>query len=261
MLTIGSIYGHGFDSTEFARLQKLGFNLRPEIASYAGSQSLRFIDFTEGPSLELIEVEDTDEYLAFIPAGMEPYCPGISLLLPPKEAPFIGGYERRFASLDPYRLHVNYDGSTDYGRPGWTYLNFAKPVVAGTFIWLTAFDEPRPASKRKTAHPNGATHILGLAFELDVEALDELAELTGAGAIDGGLQIGEIAVWSRQAPAGLPSGSEKDFPLKSIVIETECLDFFPSLSEQVEETVFLSRKAVVIETNPFSWDLVLVASA
>ena len=171
MLTIGSIYGHGFDSSELERLEKLGFRLRSRASAYSGSQALRFIDFASGPALELIEVEDPDDYLAFVPDGMEPYCPGVSLDLKPGEEAFLGGYEQRFARLNPYRLHVNYDGSSEAYRSGWTYLNFADPVVAGTFIWLTAHDEPRPESERETAHPNSALRLLGLAFELEANAL------------------------------------------------------------------------------------------
>ena len=91
MLTIGSVYGHGFDSGGLARLEALGFRLRPQIGVYAGSQKLRFIDFASGPSLELIEIEDLDDYQAFVfqagmfgnqvgnfpSAGVAPACPEI----------------------------------------------------------------------------------------------------------------------------------------------------------------------------------------
>lgn len=261
MLTIGSVYGHGFDSGELARLEKLGFRLRPQVGAYAGSQRLRFIDFASGPSLELIEIEDLDDYQAFVPAGMEPYCPGISLQLAPRSEAFIGGYEQKFASLNPYRLHVNYDGSGHGSRPGWTYLNFATPVVAGTFTWLTALDEPRPERERERAHPNSARRLLGLAFELEAGALDCLAELAGAVTNDGVFQIGEQAIWTKKALAGLPAGRTKTFPLRAVVVEAASLDFFSAPFERVTETTFLSWRAVLIETNALSWNLVLVGAS
>jgi hypothetical protein len=260
MLTIGSVYGHGFGSGELDRLEALGFRLRPQVGAYAGSQSLRFIDFASGPALELIEVEDQDEYLAFVPDGMAPHCPGISLLLAPHSEAFIGGYERRFAQLGPYRLHVNYDGSTQRDQPGWTYLNFTTPVVAGTFTWLTALDEPRPEPERETAHPNSALRLLGLAFELEAGALDCLAELAGAIVKDGAFRLGEQTVWTKKALAGLPIGRKKAFPLRAIVVEASHLDFFSAPLERVTETTFLSQRAVLIETNELCWDLVLVAA-
>lgn len=260
MLTIGSVYGHGFDSGGLARLEALGFRLRPQIGVYAGSQKLRFIDFASGPSLELIEIEDLDDYQAFVPDGMEPYCPGISLLLAPRAEAFIGGYEQRFARLNPYRLHVNYDGSGHGSRPGWTYLNFATPVVAGTFTWLTALDEPRPAPERERKHPNSARRLLGLAFGLEAGALDCLAELAGAIAKDGTFRIGEQTIWTERALAGLPAGRTKTFPLRAIVVEVASLDFFSSPFEQIAETTFLSRRAVLVETNALCWDLVLIAA-
>ena len=230
------------------------------VAKRRNGKALRFIDFSSGPALELIEVEDPDEYLAFVPDGMEPYCPGISLLLAPHAEAFVGSYERKFARLSPYRLHVNYDGSTRGSQPGWTYLNFATPVVAGTFTWLTALDEPRPKPERAIGHPNSARRLLGLAFELEAEALECLAELAGATAIEGAFRIGEQSVWTKTGLAGLPTGAEKTFPLRAIVVETKSLDFFSAPFERVAETTFLSRRAVVIETNALCWDLVLVAA-
>ncbi|HEY3409034.1 MAG TPA: hypothetical protein VGK53_12750, partial [Propionicimonas sp.] len=81
MLTIGNLYGHGFDRGQLATLEGLGFGFRPETSTYMGSQVCHFLDFPVGPSLELIEVTDRSDYESFVPPGMEPYCPGISLMV------------------------------------------------------------------------------------------------------------------------------------------------------------------------------------
>ena len=80
---------------------------------FSGSQHCRFIDFKEGPALELIDVEDHKAYLDFVPKEMMPYCPGISLALPEGSERRIEEVERGFRRLRPYTLHVNYDGGTD----------------------------------------------------------------------------------------------------------------------------------------------------
>lgn len=257
MLTIGNVYGHGFGKPELERLEELGFSLRPGVGSYAGSQILRFLDFSDGPTLELIEVENEDEYRGFLPAGMEPYCPGIALAL--GEEDLIGDYEHRFARLEPYRLHFNYDGSPDPGKPGVTYLNFAEPVVRGAFTWLEALDEPIPAQGRVRAHSNRAVRVLGLVFDLELAALGDLAELTGAEKKGDALSIGAQTIWPKAALAGLPGEREKRFPLNVIVVETESLDAVAT-APGVSETTFLTRRAALIETSPLCWDIVLVAA-
>ena len=148
MLSIGSLYGHGFDRAQRAALEGVGFSLRPQASVYAGSQLCHFIDFSAGPALELIEVTDRSDYEAFVPAGMTPFCPGISLQVGDGSPAALNDYAREFASLEPYRLRVPYPGGTEPGAPGWHYLNFARPVVPGLFIWLTAIDEPKPCRTR-----------------------------------------------------------------------------------------------------------------
>src|SRR3990172_13176093 len=135
MIAISNIYGHSFGARQLSQLETLGFTMRPQVSRYAGAQLCRFIDFERGPCLELIEVEDDQAYRDFLPDGMHAYCPGISLALP--QAGRLGDYEHEFRHLRPYRLHVNYDGSSGSPGPGWHYLNFAVPVVENTFIWLT----------------------------------------------------------------------------------------------------------------------------
>jgi hypothetical protein len=188
---------------------------------------------------------------------MEPYCPGIALAL--GEEDLIDEYARRFARLEPYRLHFNYDGSANPDKPGVTYLNFAEPVVRGAFTWLEALDEPIPALERVTAHANRATNVLGLVFDLGLGALDDFAELTEAEKSGDALLLGALTIWPKAALGGLPAGREKSFPLNAVVVEAENLDFFATPPRGVSETTFLSRRAVLIETSPLCWDLVLVA--
>jgi hypothetical protein len=258
MLTISNIYGHGFDAQQVARLEALGFRMRPEISHYAGSQLCRFIDFETGPALEIIEVEDQADYQAFVPDGMVPYCPGISLLLPDESGVTLDDYERKFRHLDPYTLHINYDGSQDTTGPGWNYLNFGTPPVADTFIWLTALDQPRPQEQHETAHPNGVTGLAGLVFDLDVEALKGLAHLVQGEFSGGALTIDTVQGWPRNRLADCPAPAEKTFPLTTIVLKAPDLDTFAAHRDRVQACSFMARRAIRIVTNCLSWDLMVV---
>jgi hypothetical protein len=234
MLTISNIYGHGFDAAACAKLEALGFCIRPQVSRYMGAQICRFVDFETGPALELIEIDNTQEYLDFIPPGMVPYCPGISLLLPENES--ISPYERTFQHMEPYSLHVNYDGSNDPGKPGWNYLNFKTPLLPDTFIWLTACDQPKPTSHHETSHSNGITGIVGLVFSLDMNELVPLASL-----------VQDVKIWSCEE---VTPPSNKEFPLVAVVLSA------PNIPQP--NTTFRLRPALHIETNPRSWDLILV---
>ena len=258
MLTISNIYGHGFDAQQVAPLEALGFKIRPQISHYAGAQLCRFIDFETGPALELIEVEDRADYQAFIPDGMIPYCPGISLLLPEEPGPTLGDFEHRFRHLDPYTLHLNYDGSQDAARPGWNYLNFGTPPVADTFIWLTALDQPRPQAHHATDHPNGITGLAGLVFDLDTEALTGLAHLVQGEFSNGALTIGTVQVWSRNSLDDCPAPGDKAFPLTAVVLKAPDLDFFAAHRDRAQECSFLAQPAIRIATNRLAWDLIVI---
>jgi hypothetical protein len=255
MLTISNIYGHGFDRRQLSRLETLGFRIRPQTSTYMGSQICRFIDFEEGPALELIEVEDETVYLDFVPPGMKPYCPGISLALPEGSAKRIHDFERELRQLRPYALHVNYDGSTDPDGPGWHYLNFEIPIVPDTFLWLTGFDEPRPVERHDTHHPNAVEGIVGLVFDLETENLKVLSELVEESCEEDTLTVSGVAVWSKSTLDDSFSTQDKDFPLTAIVLKAESLDYFSTSMDGVREVSFMSRPAVHIETNRQSWDL------
>lgn len=253
MLRIGSLYGHGFDRGQRARLAGLGFSLRPQASLYAGSQLCHFIDFPTGPALELIEVTDPSDYESFVPDGMVPYCPGISLVAGDGSPAALDAYEREFASHKPYRLRVPYPGGTEPGAPGWHYLNFTRPVVPGTFIWLTAFDPPRPApAARETRHPNSVLGVVGLLFDLPPQALGSLSRLAGQPIAEGTLRIGEVTVAATEAenPAG-------QFPLRAVVLRAGSLDTVKAHASTAEETQLMGRPALRIETNPLAWDLLI----
>lgn len=259
-MPISNVYGHGFGSCEASRVEALGFRIRPEVSKYMGAQVCRFIDFERGPCLELIEVEDDQAYLDFLPEGMVAYCPGISLTVSGTGA--FKDYELEFRHLRPYTLHVNYDGSSGPAGPGWTYLNFGVPVVAGTFLWLTAYDEPRPVRERILTHPNTVKGIEGLVFALDAGGLKELGHLAGAEVAGGAFAIDSVKVWSEDAARLLATDrNERDkvFPLTAMVLRAENLDYFSAHPEGTRACSFLSRPAVRIPTNRRSWDLVVVA--
>lgn len=254
MLSIGSLYGHGFDRGQLERLEGLGFSLRPQTSVYAGSQLCTFVDFPSGPALELIEVTDPADYDSFVPAGMAPYSPGISLLVAEGAPAALAAYERAFADHDPYRLRMPYQEGSDPGAPGWHYLNFGRPLVTGTFIWLTAFDQPKPAPARRIQHANGALGVVDLLFDLPPEGLDDLARLAGQPSAQGGVHFGGVAV---DATGG--GDPPRRFPLRAVVLRGDDLDRFRAHAPTAEETRFRGRRALLIETNPLAWDLLITS--
>lgn len=257
MLNIGNIYGHGFAPEAVKAIEAAGFALRPGFSRFDGAQLCRFLDFEEGPSLELIEVEDPKAYLDFVPLGMKPYSPGISLVVPEwaeRDFPF---FEKRFSGLRPYRLHANYDGTHAKGRPGWNYLNFALPVIRDTFVWLTQLDEPRPRRPPILSHPNGARGVRGLVFDLDESKLKRLASLAETPLVGGAVDVDGVFVWGRQATRSMPRGQKKIFPLTAVVVETNGLDAVSKGVAHGHETTFGEHEAIHVATNDLSWDVVL----
>ncbi|HEY3407161.1 MAG TPA: hypothetical protein VGK53_03210 [Propionicimonas sp.] len=246
MLTVGNVYGHGFDSGQIATLEALGFALRPGVSTYAGSQLCRFLDFETGPSLELIEVTDRSDYESFAPTGMVPYCPGISLLVEDGSPSGLDSYERDFTSLEPYRLEVPYQGD---GGPGWHYLNFAEPVLPGIFVWLTALDTPKPVVARTTAHANGVRGVAGLVFACTEGELERLTRLASETIERRPLSIGGITLTA----TGPGCGSGR-FSLRAVVLRADSLHAF-GVAPSPEATRIWGRPVVRVETNPLCWDL------
>lgn len=257
MLTITNIYGHGFDKSQVSRLEQLGLCVRPNITRFPGSQMCRFIDFGNGPSLELIEIEDEREYLDFVLDGMKPYCPGISFAFARDSAKTLAEIDMMFRHLQPYDLHVNYDGTTDERKPGWNYLNFGVPLVRDTFIWLTEYDHPRPKPEPKPVHPNEVEGLLGFVFDLPPRDIRELKKLADREFEDGGIEIAGLRVWLRSGLQDFPETGEKTFPLVAMVLKTKTLDAVARGIEGVREASLLSRPALHIETNKLSWDIMI----
>ncbi len=259
MLNIGNVYGHGFTAPVLADIEAAGFAFRPGVSHFDGTQLCRFVDFQEGPSLELIEVEDDKAYLRFVPLGMKPYSPGISLVVPDwadRDFPY---FEKRFPHLRPYRLHANYDGSRVKGRPGWNYLNFGRPVLRDTFVWLTRPEEPKPQKPSAPMHPNGARGVRGIVVDLDAAELERLARLVETELVGGAIDVDGVLVWSREALAKPPRIAGKVFPLLAVVVEASDLDALPRRFAETRETTFGSQPAVLVRTNDLSWDLMLTA--
>lgn len=260
MLEIGNVYGHGFDRAKVAEIERAGFTVRPEVSHYAGSQVCRFLDFEDGPALELIEVADDKAYIDFVPLGMKPYAPGISVVVPDYAERELSDFEWKYKEWDPYPLHANYDGSKGPGKPGWNYLNFGRPVIRDTFLWLTRLDEPQPHRPLVPRHPNGAQGVVGLVFDLPEKALERLARLAETKLVRGALDINGVTVYSREALDVLPRVGAKAFPLHAVVVRTESLDYFAYEFREAEVVSFRSRPAIRIPTNDLSWDL-LIAGA
>lgn len=259
-VTIGNVYAHGFSEARVAEFERLGFEFRPGVGHYAGAQVTRFIDFEEGPALEVVDVSDAQAYEEFCPEGMVPYCPGISLLLPEATRGALKPFEERASDLRPYRLHVNYDGSSDPGKPGWTYLNFGRPPVRDTFIYLMVREEPRLPRPDIVAQPNRVRRVRGVWFDLETRELQRLADLVGVEIVDGAFRIGDVAVWSRDGVPERLRAEGKRFPLQAIFLEAPDHGAWPSPGAAVVATTFRSRPALRCRTNPLSWDLLLLES-
>ncbi len=257
MLVIGNIYGHGFGKAQIEAIERAGFALRPQPSRYAGAQICRFVDFEDGPALELIEVEDGRAYLDFVPNGMTPYAPGINLIVPEWAERELADFERRHAVFDPYRLHVAYDGSDDSSKPGWNYLNFATPLVPGVFIWLTKLDLPEPHRPLVPRHPNGALGVRGLVFDGNADSLRYVARVAETEPVGGALTLEGVTLWPKTALHDMPRIRGKVFPLLAVVLETSDLSGVPRELREAHGVTFESRPAVHLETNDLSWDLLI----
>jgi hypothetical protein len=257
MLKINNIYGHGFDDQQIEQLQLLGFKFRPQVSRFAGSQVLHFIDFTELPSLEFIEVKDEHDYLAFLPKGMVPHCPGINLVLSKRATTGVKRFRDKYKDWEPYPLHVNYDGSDDPGKPGWNYLNFEVPVVRDAFIWLTEPEEPEPSRNLVTDHPNKVNCVAGLVFDVEAEELLDLSRLVEAEMVEGVFEIDGVKIFSREAFECSKKITSKKFPLIAVVVKAESLKYIHALDEVVEEIACFSKPCLYSPTNELSWDLIV----
>ncbi len=258
MLVIGNVYGHGFSFEAIAAVERAGFTLRDPTSRYAGSQVCHFVDFEDGPALELIEVEDPKAYLDFVPNGMTPYAPGISLVVPPWAERDLSDFERRNEAFRPYRVHAAYDGSDDASRPGWNYLNFARALVPRVFIWLTQLDEPVPRHPVAPRHPNGAFGVRGLVFNGDDETLRHVARIAETPMDRGSVTIEGVTLWPRTALGDVPRIRGKAFPLLAVVVETADLGQVPREVRRAGETTLENAPALRLRTNDLSWDLLLV---
>jgi hypothetical protein len=247
-VTIGNIYGHGFDASQIAMLQAAGFALRPAASVYAGSQLCRFLDFEQGPPVELIEVTNRADYESFVPPGMTPYCPGISLLAGTGSLLALDDCAREFEDLHPYRLEVPYEGTDG---PGWHYLNFAVPVLPGAFVWLTSLDAPPPAAERITEHPNRTRGVIGVVFSCREAALARLAQLAGVRPGPRPLDIGGVTLTA----TGRGETSSRRFPLTAVVLKADSLEEFPVGQPSPLATGVLGRPALRLETSPDAFDL------
>ena len=257
-IAVGNVFGHGFDAASVASLERLGFAIRPGTSHFAGAQAMRFIDFPRGPSLEFIQVTDADAYAAYVPEGMVPYSPGINLLLRGGTEGALATFAEAFREFRPYRLHVNYDGTSGANQPGWNYLNFGVPLLQKTFVWLTTLDEPHPSATKITAHRNGTVEVRGLWFNLEADALELLGRLVGGEVRDGTLAVGGIEFWSKDSGLDVPAIHGKRFPLALIVLEANEVRQPEPPTEGAETAQFDVRPAVHMRTNPRSWDLVVV---
>ena len=256
MLTINNIYGHGYCQTQIENLRAWGFRIRHPASRFAGSQILRFVDFSAGPSLEFIEVKSEREYFDFLPKGMVRYCPGINLLIPPSSSRDIDEFRQIYQDWGANPRHVNYDGSDEPDQPGWNFLNFDVPVVRDTFVYLSQLDDPQPARKSETSHPNSAKQVQGLIFALEEGELAKLTKLAGAKMVAGTIDLAGVQIWSSKALKYDLILPKKRFPLVVVVIKAISLDFFAG-KKDITIIEYESQPAVYIKTTDLSWDMLI----
>jgi hypothetical protein len=255
MLSIGTLYAHGYSQDQLDRIQALGFSLRPAPSTYAGSQSLRFIDFMNPPALELIHVQDELEYSNFVPPGMTPYCPGISMVVDPNSTRTLEDYKAACNEIEPYCLHVDYSGGNDPAKPGTNYLNFAIPLVEKTFIYLTQYQKPKPELPFPPIHPNTASRVSGLVFDLPGQALASLFALWGQDPSEDVIALGDLNVYTGLRVPNDLKRRKKPFPLVAVVITTDNPITQPSHGHSVIS--WFGKQALLAEMNPQSWDIIL----
>jgi len=254
MLTIGTLYAHGYTRDQLDMIPSLGFSLCPESATYAGAQSLKFIEFPNPPVLELIHVQDDLEYAGFIPPGMTPYCPGISIVVDPKSTRTFEDYRAAFGAWKPYELHVDGSGGNDPAKSGTNYLNFEIPLIEKTFIYLTQYPQRVPEAPAPVIHPNPAARVSGLVFDLPGRALNPLFSLWGQEQSGAGAALGGLNIYSEiQCPDELKR-RKKPFPLAAVVVTTASMPQ-PDRGRAVID--WLGRQALLAEMNPLSWDIIL----
>ena len=257
MLNVHSVFGHGYQRDDQSRLRQAGFKFRSQGTNFAGAQFLRHIDFLRCPYLELIEVRDHQVYEHFVPRGMVPYSPGINLTMDENGGTGIVSLQKKFSAWEPYILHENYEGGEHERMPGWNYLNFRKPILPGTYLWLTEYEKPYPATPPKTAHPNTVTGVSGLLFDLSPHQLKGLSRLTGQPVQEGELTLGGISFYSRESVLledGLP---ESEFPLAAVLLQADNLDFFQPDKTPGEQTILRGKPALWIQNPPQCWDLII----
>jgi hypothetical protein len=256
MLSISNFYAHGYDPTQVEALRRLGFKFRQPTSTFAGSQILYFVDFTRGPALEFIQVEDEGEYQDFLPEGMVAYCPGISLLLPEDSEKSLRDFQVSMQEWEPNIKYVNDEGGDDPVKPGWSYLNFAEPIIRDTFIYLSSRIGLKHDQTVITDHPNRVTGVTDMIFDLDDTDLAKLAKLTQTELAEGVIEVEGVRIGSRRIWKGSIDLPQKQFPLAAIVLQAGNLDTFLG-QEGVNLIDFHGKPAAHIQMNELSWDLIV----
>lgn len=143
----------------FKKLEKLGFELDPQMVEHPGKAMCKFIRVGE-------------KYLEFVhvrPGGIDMKKPGFSF-----GATQLLRYKKKIEKKAFFKLnydHKNYDwkeNSTDY-LPGWNMLTFKNVGNKSIYTWFTEY-EPDPSRKKKKKknfiHKNAVSRIKGFYIEL-----------------------------------------------------------------------------------------------
>ena len=236
-------------------VQSLGFSLRPESTPFAGSQILRFLDFSRPPALEFIRVEDEKAYREFLPPGMAPYSPGISIVIDTNSKPALTDYANAFREWKPYPIHFDNEGGNDPAKPGTDYLNFAIPLVEKTFIYLSQSRDAGREHPVPPVHANTAARVSGLVFDLPGESLKPLSSLAKLAPAEDNPAWGGVNIFDELYLTPELRRRKKLFPLAAVVVETDALTLNPAPGTRLIR--WLGKPSALVETNPMSWDIIL----
>jgi hypothetical protein len=255
MPSIGSLYAHGYSQDRMEFIQSLGFSLRPESSVFAGSQVLRFLDFSRPPALEFIRVEDENAYREFLPPGMTPYSPGISIVIDPNSKPALPDYADALREWKPYQIHFDNEGGSDPAKPGTDYLNFAIPLLEKTFIYLSQSQDAGREHPVPPLHANTALRVTGLVFDLPEKSLMPLSSLFKMDPAEVNAAWGGVNIFDERYVTAELRRRKKLFPLAAVIVETGTLT--PHSGRGTRLIRWRGKPSALVETNPMSWDIIL----
>lgn len=245
------VFDHTFttdDKHQFLKsLVKLGFRDSGKLTEHPGGALCRFIAFPKRKNARASCLE----FVAFRKLTKDFSHPGLSFRRD-------SGLEAFFRSiksnkrLKPVFEHRNYEWKKNSSDrlPGWNFVYF-KNGAKNCLVWITEYEQGRKKSRPMPHnHPNGATAIVGVEFELSSKDWKFFEMLLG-------VKLKEQMVF--------PCGTQfifrraKASRQKAVVVAVRDLDSLNQKKHKLELTAFAGRPALKVKNPyPHMWDLLLV---